>query len=406
MKQFLDKLVKILRRRMHDWYASANARMGRKLCRSGEPDARAVRPVSALHPAGQAQLDNRLEADFYQLPETRTLPISYPQADLYHFHKVWAVGDHGNVFLEDGRLLDVCQFVQRLPSSKIRRPIPFLSQRVRDPVFHLTGFAHDSHGHFILNHLPRLMVALDLLRKEPKIKILCAFGHSKWQLRYLSRLGIDPQRVIECTNGTLQIDELFYVPTINGTNNHPDPAIYRAIRDRIVASVFCELAVPLDQPPRGNSVFISRADAPDKRISNEAAIIEATRDVLGPVDRLTLSELSLPQQILKFNAAPVIIGPVGQGLTNLLFTTGKLAVVLDRGAFKPAGWGANFRDLAILAGNRALRFHSGTEYQEGKRHYSFPEEQYRAELKRLVQCAAALPNDRLHPLENHPPTLR
>lgn len=382
-------MMKVLRRRIHDWYASTNARIGGELKRSGASGEWAVRPVSLLHPAGQAQLDNRLEADFYQLPETRTLPISYPQADLYHFRNVCAVGDHGNVFLEDGRLLDVCQFVQRLPSGKIRRPIPFLSQRVREPVFHLTGFAHDSHGHFILNHLPRLMVALDLLRQNPNIKILCAFGHSKWQLRYLTRLGIDPQRVIECTNGTLQIDELFYVPTINGTNNHPDPAIYRAIRDRIVASVFAELAVPSDQPPSGNPVFISRADAPDKRISNEAALLEATRDVLGRVDRLTLSELSLPQQILKFNAAPVIVGPVGQGLTNLLFTTGKLAVVLDRGAFKATGWGANFRDLAILAGNRALRFHSGTEYQDGKRHYAFPVERYRSELQRLVQCAGS-----------------
>ena len=197
--------------------------------------------------------------------------------------------------------------------------------------------------------------------------------------------------MIECTNGTLQIDELFYVPTVNGTNNHPDPSIYLAIRDRIVASVFSRLSIPLGNPPPGNPVFISRADAPDEQISNEAALLEATRDVLGPVDRLTLSELSLPQQILKFNTAPVIIGPVGQGLTNLLFTTGKLAVILDRGPFKHAGWGANFRDLAILAGNRALRFHSGTEYQEGKRHYSFPVEHYRSELKRLVQCAACLP---------------
>ena len=177
---------------MHELYSSANARMGRKLSRSGEPDARAVCPASSLHPAGQAQLDKSLEADFYQLPETRRLPVSYPQTDLYHFRKVWAVGDQGNVFLEDGRLLDVCQFVQRLPSSKIRRPIPFLSQQEREPVFHLTGFAHDSHGHFILNHLPRLMVALDLLLKEPLSKTLCAFGHSKWQIRYLSRLGIDP----------------------------------------------------------------------------------------------------------------------------------------------------------------------------------------------------------------------
>jgi len=243
-----------------------------------------------LHPAGETRLDNRLESEFYHLPETKFIPVSWPQVSLFHLRNVSVVGDQGNVFLEDGRLLSVCPSTQEMADSKIRRPIPLGAQRIREPVFHLTGCDHSSHGHFILNHLPRLMIARDLLMKDSRIRVLCAPHHRKWQMRYLRELDIDPERVIECSHGTIHTDELYYAPMLNGSNNHPDPAVYLDIRDRIMRKILPEFPTPISE--QGKPIFISRLDAPGKRISNEDALVDATREVLGDVERVLIGELS------------------------------------------------------------------------------------------------------------------
>lgn len=333
-----------------------------------------------LQKAGQAMIDNSVEADFYNLPE-KQIKHEWPDVPCYRIKNAYVVGDTGQIFLSDGSLFLPTFYPHEhlLHRMKVRRPLPLLARKISGTVFHLTGRNHENRGHFLMQHLPRLLEAAPLLEQHPDHRILVAPGHARWQKRYIGMVGHDPERVIEGTQGTLLVEDLLYLPHIYGTHALVSVDLCRAVRDGALRLGGATTS--------GSSLFISRTDAPDKRLLNEEEVVEAAREILGDVRVIHLGQHSLQEQIQLFSAAPVVMGPIGQGLCNNIFMRDNLIVSLVPGTSIDGHMGNGHTTISALAcENKAVTLCSRSLEAEGnnRSNWTFPIAEFKQQLTRLI----------------------
>lgn len=297
------------------------------------------------------------------------------------------VGDQGHVFTRDGAFVSLCPSLKRLDPRKIRHPIPLLAQGVHGAAFHLTGRDHENHGHFLMQHLPRLMAARGFLEKRGvKPTILVAPGHEKWQGRYLRTLGGLGDQVLPCRKGTIRVDALYYVPMLWDESYLGPPAYYQQMQ-----ACFRGFAGVDDKaPPSGRPIFVTREDAPTRRLSNEPEIIDICRRQFGEIEVMNLRKVAFEEQIRRFADAPLVIGPQGQGLTNIIFSRQTRLLILEAGQSPwHGGWANAYRDFACMAGNSALRLLSGGPWPDDG-DWAFPADEFTRQLQRVVSLGLHL----------------
>jgi glycosyl transferase family 61 len=373
--------MKSFKRRVYDAYAAAATTLSGPPAEAKEPVSGEGIEVIHLASQGSVRLEHSLEARFHGLPESFSV-LSWPETCLYRLNNVKVVGDQGNVFLNDGRWLRVCPSLDSLEGRKVRRPLPFYSRQIHPPAFHLTGRDHENHGHFLFQHLPRLLACRDLPQLPKKLKLLVAQGHQRWQARYLQKLGLDDTTdIIECDEGTLCCDELFYAPQIRSQSSPLcRPQDYVHMRE----------CFHRPSPKTGLPVFISRADAPDRHLLNETEVIASFERTFGSCRVVRLSQTPLDEQIDLISRAPLITGSQGQAFAVSLFAKDSVFVILEAGEHNP--WCDSFRDVAIICDNQALTLYSGTPRQTNES-YTFPVgklEHAWEQLKQLLQGRATL----------------
>jgi len=334
--------------------------------------------------AGRLEVDNSFENRFHSRELKSSL--EWPALPLMTLHDAWITGDQGQVFLHDGTFLCVCPSLRHLPQRKIRRPLAWLARPLRGVYFHLTGVDHENHAHFLLQHLPRLLAAREHCRKHSaELKVIVAPGHKRWQSRYLQYFGISDDRIVEASVGTIRVEKLLYVPMAYGNTYLCNPRFYREIRDGFTRSI-----PPEAEGAHGPILFISRQDAPDRRLTNEEEIIAICREELGSVQVVQLGRLKLDEQIRLCATARLIIGPQGQGMGVVLFAKGGLFVVLEYGeTFHVHGWCRAFCDTASALGLQTLRLMSGGGF-DACRDWNYPADKFREEVLRLRDLAPNL----------------
>ncbi len=106
------------------------------------------------------------------------------------------------------------------------------------------------------------------------------------------------------------VNELIYTVPERGIGLTPHP---------IIRNTLSRLRGELYDPefPGAERIFISRRDTGNRKIANEFELERTLSDIGFLV--VTLSELSLQQQISLFAKAKIIIGQHGAGLTNICF---------------------------------------------------------------------------------------
>jgi capsular polysaccharide biosynthesis protein len=364
-------------RRLHDLYSGLLAALGSLPRATTDTQKAAGLHATPLAAAGEVFLDNGPEHAFHGAAAPAQIPHRWPARELCHMENAWLTGDQGQIFLQDGSYLHICPSQHRLDPRKVRRPIRVGARRLDFPVFHLTGRDHENHGHFLLQHLPRWQAARHLMEKIDDLHILVPPGHLKWQRRYLEIFGVNPERVIEGSHGTLFCPKLHYVPMLWQEDYLCSPAVHAGISEGF------RCLIPNDSPVLP-AVWVSREDAPNKKLLNEAALVGIYRREIGPIELITLSQTPLPRQIELMGRARVIIGAQGQGLTTALFAKGAGLIVLEAGEqLAPYSWCSAYRDMAIMAGNKSLRLVSGGG-RDSEGSWVFPEEKFRAEIARAV----------------------
>jgi len=340
-------------------------------------DSESLPSPRELSPRGNENLEAgrglSLEAQFYDQQQTVQNVVDYRECQSYRFEDVHVAGDQGYIYVGSQNLVSVCEEVKRIKLRKARRPIKWLRRKVDAPVFHLTGNNHESHGHFVLQHLPRLMAARDCLLANNEVKLLLAPNHLHWQRFYLERLGFGPERLLEGTPGTLHCCELEYIPFYHGQGNLVASKTYRAMRD---------LLAPDEPQEKGRFLFLSRKGTTHRALLNEEEVFRAVRYVWPKMELIDLKDFSSAEQVGLFQSARVVFGPHGQAFTNMLYTRDALMVVASASKVV-GGWSAAFRNLAIQMGGTGIVLNAGVEGWKNMDNWNYPPDRLRTQLKTL-----------------------
>jgi hypothetical protein len=368
----MNKVIRLA----NDGYTRAASFLGSGLRQASDEElAACALRTWTLQTSGRCILDNALEHALNPVCSA-TLEMQWKEVQCWELSNVYLTGDDCNVFLSANKYLRFCPSLQRHPERKIRRPLRILSSAITEPCFYLAGRNYENHGHFLLHHLPRLMAAEPFLNGMGNPKVLLGNRAKRWQERYLSAVDVPPASLARAEPGTTRVEKLFYAPQMWTDSALAAPEILQ--RMRLAFLKFSQLAASGEnsQVP----ILISRADAPDRKLLNEREIAAEVERQWGACEILELSRIDFATQIRKFAQAPLIVGALGQGLTNLLVSKGALCLILDTEVqWAESYFSQTFRDLALSQGNLATRLFADQPIQK-REHWSYPLEKFKREL--------------------------
>jgi capsular polysaccharide biosynthesis protein len=322
---------------------------------------------------------NEFEKSYYGHCEP--FDFIHPETYFHVLKDVWVVGSEAHVFFEPDQLFSICSSLRGVAERKIRRPIPCLSQIIEEPVFILASRAPGNRGHFLVEHLARLTASGGIIKEFGGCKYLVTAGHRKWQLPYLKKMGIPESDVIEADIGSTFCKRAYYVPTLC-TGEIVTASLdryYHDLRNRFLAGV--------KPAGKGAPVFLTRKDAPDRKLSNEDEIFSIAKSFFPDIESVALSKLSLEQQISLFQEAPVVMGAHSQSFRNVLFTGDALVVQLLQGFRKFSNeyykWAQNYNYLGNIGHSLCLPLFSEIPFNTNQ-DWIYPADKFEKEMSRLI----------------------
>lgn len=276
--------------------------------------------VTVLAGAQSVKLRRPILVDAIEALPARTLDIigrthaSIDPVFMARLHHVVLTSDRDLVTREGMFLADLCQQAAlhtppaALPAQvEACETVPGLSLLL----FH-NASSGDNHSHWLLQTLPHLGlceragVRPDQLVVQPSIR--------PYQREVLAALGYGGDHILVRDPAQPMRFEALLAGYVDG-GLVPDPMIF----DRQIAA-FDQSA---DGPRR---IYVSRQDARSiRRMLNEAVLIERLRAEGFAI--VTPSLLSAAEEVTVFRDARLIVGPLGAGLYNALFTRAGATVI-------------------------------------------------------------------------------
>jgi len=322
---------------------------------------------------------NEFEKTYYGSYEQ--IDFFHPETYLYVLKDVCVVGSEGRLFFEPDQLFSVCSSLKDVEERKIRRPIKLLAKVIEEPVFILSSRAPGNRGHFLIEHLPRLVASMDAIKRLGGCKILVTPMHRKWQVGYLQKLGIPESEIIEASIGSTFCKRAFYVPTLckGEMATVSREKYYQFLRKCFIDS--------MESSRKGLPIFLSRKDAPDRKLGNEDAIFSIAKTFFPKMKRIVMSTLTLDEQIRLFHEAPVIIGPHSQPFRDILFSSNSLVIQLIQGFRNTSNeyyqWAQNYNYVGSLGENLCLPLFSEIEFNTS-RDWIYPEDKFEKDMSQLI----------------------
>lgn len=322
---------------------------------------------------------NAFEKSYYRHFEP--FDFIHPETYFHVLKDVWVVGSEAHVFFEPDQLFSICSSLKGVAERKIRRPIPLLSQVIEEPVFILASRAPGNRGHFLVEHLARLTASGGIIKELGGCKYLVTAGHRKWQLPYLKKMDIPESDVIEANAGSTFCKKAYYVPTLCTGE------IVTASLDRYYHDLRNRFLEGVKHSGKGAPVFLTRKDAPDRKLSNEDEIFSVAKSFFPDIESVALSKLSLDQQISLFRKAPVVMGAHSQSFRNVLFTSDALVVQLLQGFRKLSNeyykWAQNYNYLGNIGNSLCLPLFSEIPFNTNQ-DWIYPADKFEKEMSRLM----------------------
>lgn len=134
--------------------------------------------------------------------------------------------------------------------------------------------------------------------------------------------GIDTSKIISPSdkNFAIQADTLILPSLVLNTNNgfkhtgvNAHPYTLKYVKEKLLSKVL----QGADISQYSKRIFISRRDAPSRRITNEDEIFELF--LAKGFERYDTGKMSLFEQIALFSQAEIVVGEHGAGMANILF---------------------------------------------------------------------------------------
>ena len=184
-----------------------------------------------------------------------------------------------------------------------------------DTAFLLTGY-FPVFGHWTFEILPKLRAYERYTeRTNTTPEIITIPELNSWQRESLALLGYDPDKVV-CKPEARVVVRRLLVPshrylTWTHVPSYPSRADLEWVRNRMNEHVTNTTASFEDR------IYISREDAPRRRVRNHDAVAEVLTEYDFEV--YEPGRLSFAEQIQLFAGADVVVGPYGAGVSNIVF---------------------------------------------------------------------------------------
>jgi hypothetical protein len=326
--------------------------------------------------------ENKLENNFYNV--NKSTIQNYPEVILYQLRDIYLVSKEAWPFVALDTIFNPAVQLYDNGQKKIKHPVDLLAREQREPIFHLAGPNSGNKGHFLIEHLPRLLSSIDILANFENYSLMLIPQRGKSHIPLLQKLGISPSRVIYASKGTIRCQELLYTPLLVNERKQylAPPRIYIDIRNLVLKNTKIEKMERL-------AIFVSRTDAPDRFLNNEKEIFEFFQKYWPDLKLIRLSEYTLDEQINLFNNAKVVVGAHGQGFRNMLYANQCLGIQLHFGENFIHEWCSVYDTLACISGNHGITFYSGTNAD----HYGnwiFPKDLLECNMERLHSLLPSL----------------
>lgn len=264
----------------------------------------------------------------WQYPFASGYLAAFPQARLVGKGHVVVAGDRRVLInsYSNQQILEQDGFFQaqtlQVKQGQEQQVIPFVLHRPKQSRRTVAGscllpthYWHFNYHHWLVEVLPRLRFAVGQEWLADCVLIVPA-TLTPFQRESLAILEISPNRWLPFDAGNWQVEKLFF-PSVGNFA----PAELHWVRQQ-----FLERCLPAQLPNQSRRLYISRADAQQRRLANEREVIAALQPY--QFEPVTLTGIPLTEQIRLFAQAEMIVAPHGSGLTNLLFAPSQ-ALVLE-----------------------------------------------------------------------------
>lgn len=236
-----------------------------------------------------------------------------------------ARGMHGDVFIENNFIREMIWRNCINHYTSVKKEVPNIVQ-VSGKVAIITQPAYHNYFHWIVEVLCRLAM-LEIY--NVKYDYLYTPQKSKYMRDTLEMWGIPKEKIIapESDDFAIQAYEII-LPSIVINTNHGWTQLVNYIHPKLLEYVKNKLLVAAQKKQVSSfakKIFISRKDAPFRKILNEDEVFEPFKSC--GFERYELSKLSVAEQIMLFNQAEIIVSPQGTGLANSIFCTSKTKII-------------------------------------------------------------------------------
>lgn len=250
-----------------------------------------------------------------------------PRPYVYKIRNATLLGEYGLTLTNDNKYLfeNSINRIKPFTKSYIQTKVSpsFLKKHQRgssvESAVSLVGPWTSNYFHWFSDYLPRLEgLKVYEERTNERPTIIHPSDPPEWMLDSLHLLGFDRDRLREWQGGRCDIESLI-VPSVrrNQWQGYDSTPVYlkagrKWLRETILENIQSDSELP-------SRIYVSRSDAPNRRVHNREEVLEVLRHY--GFRSFVLSELSLLEQIRLFEGADVLVSPHGAGLTNMLWST-------------------------------------------------------------------------------------
>jgi hypothetical protein len=236
----------------------------------------------------------------------------------------------GNIFnpsSEKVMSLDGINFIKKRDINKV-------TNEEKNPLFFFI-YNTDNYYHFVYDSLPYLITFLDLKEKIPNIKLLMNYPNFaktefyKFVIEFLNLLNIGIDDIFIINKNTLYSEIYISSSYTHGIDSNlpPRKEIYDFYQS-IVTNIKNNITTTKNLPKKiyisrrtwmhGDTSNIGTNYTTRRKLINEDELVEILKK--NGFEEIFSENLNTIEKILLFNNADIVVGPIGGGLCNVLFS--------------------------------------------------------------------------------------
>jgi hypothetical protein len=225
----------------------------------------------------------------------------------------------GSVFSKDGFIAESDYLLPHLlgpHGRQIGMKKPNIRRNIDGITVAAINIVTSNYYHWVAQAMPLIVVAHAILvcrGRNERVTVVTTHQQPFHRPMLDAVFGDSGYDVVFLKNGEyVTADTILYSDVLGGRS----PAA--SVTEQVAMATLLRERLVVDAKPPYRRIYISRLDTSARRMANEDRLIQALTELEFEI--ITLSSMSVSDQIRAFSEARVVVGPHGAGLANILFS--------------------------------------------------------------------------------------